>query len=192
MAILLFCGLSGAEAGFEGTGLVGKQIVRAQNINFSGEFRKYGNDPEDFDLGQLLREGHLVILSFFQNTCVPCRIEIPWLDSLAGKYRDQKVRVVLIDVSDSGVDRKRETDEFLSRMGIRNAHAYFDVAGNIRKNYAVVQGGVVAVPVLYVIGRDYRFKYARQGWVKAPDTEAYKKEFEEKLIVWLSEGRNLK
>ncbi|MBL8676416.1 MAG: TlpA family protein disulfide reductase [Alphaproteobacteria bacterium] len=189
IALLTLISIISAESDFDfpGESLKGQQIVRAQNINFSGEYRAYGNNPNDFDLGQALKEGYVVVISFFQNTCVNCVFEMPWLDELAKKYIKEKLLVIFIDLSDPEKDRKALTEKYVAKIGISQSHCYYDTFGSIRKAYQVSKDESIAVPVLYVIGKDFRFKYAKLGWVKENQVAEYKRDFESKLVGWLKE-----
>ena len=61
---------------------------------------------KEYSLGILLGEGSEkkssgVIVSFFASWCIPCRHELPIINSLVDELRSKGITVVLIDVKES-------------------------------------------------------------------------------------------
>ena len=43
---------------------------------------------------------HVLVISFFATWCLPCMKEIPELERIADKYKDENVKVLLVDVKE--------------------------------------------------------------------------------------------
>jgi thiol-disulfide isomerase/thioredoxin len=108
----------------------------------------------DFSLPQLSGQqlhlseyrGKLVLLDFWATWCDPCREEIPHFVELQNKYRDQGLQIVGISMDD-GPEPVR------------------DFYQSFKMNYPVVMGnattgelygGVLGLPIAFLIGRDGR------------------------------------
>jgi len=90
--------------------------------------------------------GKLVLLDFWATWCDPCREEIPHFVELQNKYRDQGLQIVGISMDD-GPEPVR------------------DFYQSFKMNYPVVMGnattgelygGVLGLPIAFLIGRDGR------------------------------------
>ena len=113
-------------------------------------------------------KGEVVLVDFWATWCDPCRAEIPHFVQLQDKYRNQGFRVVGISMDDG----PRPVLEFY---------------GQYRMNYPVAMGnakiaerfgGVLGLPVSFLIGRDGRI-YARH--VGETETSVFESEIKELL-----------
>jgi cytochrome c biogenesis protein CcmG, thiol:disulfide interchange protein DsbE len=136
-----------------------------------GERPVPGNFAPDFSLpqlnGQQLRlstyRGKVVLLDFWATWCDPCREEIPHFVDLQNKYGQQGLQIIGVSMDDTS-DPVRDFDQ------------------RFRMNYPVVMGtakigelygGVLGLPIAFVIGRDGRI-YAKH--IGATDISVLEKE----------------
>ncbi len=125
----------------------------------------------DFSLPQLSGQqlhlsdyrGSVVLLDFWATWCDPCREEIPHFVELQSKYRDQGLQIVGVSMDDSPEP-------------VRDFHQQFKL------NYPVVMGdaktgelygGVLGLPIAFLIGRDGRI-YSKH--IGATDIAVFERE----------------
>jgi peroxiredoxin len=129
--------------------------LRAHRQGGAGASRAAQHSPApDFSLpdlsGQTLRlsdyRGKVILLDFWATWCDPCREETPHLVELQEKYRDRGFQMIGVSMDD-GPEPVRE---FYRQFHIN----YPVVMGNaeVGERY----GGVLGLPIAFVIGRDGR------------------------------------
>jgi thiol-disulfide isomerase/thioredoxin len=100
--------------------------------------------------GQQLRlsdyRGKLVLLDFWATWCDPCREEIPHFVELQSRYRDQGLQIVGVSMDDS----PEPVRDFYQRFKMN----YPVVMGNA--STGELYGGVLGLPIAFLIGRDGR------------------------------------
>ena len=94
--------------------------------------------------------GKVVLLDFWATWCDPCRDEIPRFVDLQNKYGDQGLQIIGVAMDD-GPEPVRD---FYRRFQMN----YPVVMGNAK--VGELYGGVLGLPVAFLIGRDGRI-YAR-------------------------------
>ncbi len=90
-----------------------------------------------------------VILSFFASWCVPCRKELPLIDSLVDELKEKGINVVLVDV-------KEDFDTIgvlLSELKVDKPIVLSDRYGTVAEKY-----GVRFLPATFFIGADGKIK----------------------------------
>jgi cytochrome c biogenesis protein CcmG, thiol:disulfide interchange protein DsbE len=113
-------------------------------------------------------KGEVVLVDFWATWCDPCRAEIPHFVQLQDKYRSQGFRVVGISMDDG----PRPVREFYEQYRMN----YPVAMGNAK--LAERFGGVLGLPVSFLIGRDGRI-YARH--VGETDSSVFESEIKELL-----------
>jgi len=115
----------------------------------------------DFSLPQLNGQslqlsdyrGKVVLLDFWATWCTPCREEIPHLVELQRKYRDQGLQIIGVSMDDS----PEPVREFYQRFQMNYPVVMGDA--EIGERY----GGVLGLPIAFVIGRDGRISVKHIG-----------------------------
>jgi peroxiredoxin len=106
--------------------------------------------------------GKAVLLDFWETTCGPCKVEIPWLVELQNQYRGQGLEIVGVALDDSG---PANIQKFAKEMGM---------------NYTILQGrdavgdayGVIGWPTTYFIDRSGKIVDADEGLVSRGEIES--------------------
>jgi peroxiredoxin len=97
--------------------------------------------------------GKVVLLDFWATWCDPCRDEIPHFVELQSKYREQGLQIVGVSMDD-GPEPVRD---FYRRFKIN----YPVVMGNAETGE--LYGGVLGLPIAFLIGRDGRIHSKHTG-----------------------------
>ena len=89
--------------------------------------------------------GKVVVVDFWASWCVPCRRSFPWMNAMTGKYGDQGL--VFIGVN---VDQERsEAESFLAEFPPDFTILYDDENKSLAREF-----NVQAMPTSYVFDRD--------------------------------------
>lgn len=109
-------------------------------------------------------KGSVLVLDFWATWCVPCIAEIPALNRLEEKYREQGVKVVGVALA-SG--EAKEVKPFVGRNKIK----YTVLMGDDDQVYDL---NVVGFPTTYLVTRDMKLfrRYIGAGPRKAAQIEA--------------------
>ncbi len=110
------------------------------------DFRLTLLDGSSVSLSDL--NGQVVLLNFWATFCNPCRKEMPALQILWEKYRNQGLKIIAISI-----ERGNQLDV---EQYIKQARLSFpvgmDTSKHIQKAYEIK-----ALPTTYIIGRDGKF-----------------------------------
>jgi thiol-disulfide isomerase/thioredoxin len=99
--------------------------------------------------------GKVVLLDFWATWCTPCRTEIPRFMDLQNKYRDQGLQVIGISLDDD----KKPVGVFYQQFKINYPVAIGDAS--LAERY----GGILGLPVNFLVGRDGRIYAKHVGQV---------------------------
>jgi peroxiredoxin len=113
-----------------------------------------------------------VVVSFFQTTCIPCKVEIAELEKLQEEFPD--VVIYLVDLNES----EELVREYITRFDLK-LEMLMDRYGSVGKKYGVVdENGLAVLPNSYVIAPDGTLYYSHTGF-KPGDEEVYREKFRE-------------
>jgi thiol-disulfide isomerase/thioredoxin len=104
----------------------------------------------DFVGGHSKEKGKGLILSFFASWCIPCRNELPILNSLVDELQSKGVKVVIVNVKESLPVIKA----LLADLKVDKPRVLIDQNGNVSEQY-----GIRFLPVTFVIGPDRKIKH---------------------------------
>ena len=83
----------------------------------------------------------VVILSFFATWCVPCKEELPELQSISNKYSNETLLTVLIDVN----EKNDEVKNFVKSLDVQ-LPVLLDRYGKVSEGY-----DIISLPTLFII-----------------------------------------
>jgi peroxiredoxin len=99
--------------------------------------------------------GDVVLVNLWATWCVPCVTEMPSIQRLYDRYRDQGFRVVGIAVDDPPYAER--VAQFVRDHGL-SFEILHEGSGKVEQDYRAR-----GIPATYVIGRDGRIRVIRQG-----------------------------
>ncbi|MCC6316184.1 MAG: TlpA family protein disulfide reductase [Gemmatimonadaceae bacterium] len=100
-------------------------------------------------------EGEVVLINLWATWCVPCVTEMPSIQRLYDRYRDQGLRVVGIAVDDPPYGER--VASWVKEHGI-TFEILHEGSGKVELDYRAR-----GIPATYIIGRDGRIRVIRQG-----------------------------
>jgi len=151
-------------------------VFSIYRVGWRGSGRKTSGPPAsvhsvapDFTLqdleGQPLElanyRGKVVMLDFWATWCTPCRGEIPHFVEFQDKYREQGLQVIGISMDDGPKPVREFSQQFKMNYPV--------AMGN--EKVAAAYGGVLGLPITFLIGRDGRVAAKYVGEVQIPILE---------------------
>ena len=135
-------------------------------------------EEKNFFLSDTLKLRKPIVLSFFATWCVPCRAEMPELDTLSQSYKDINFYLVNVSGLTQGKNKMKEDPEkvkmMVDKLGV-SQQVLMDKYGKVAEKY-----GVTSLPRLVVIDQKSTVHYIHDGY--APGDEKKLKEILDKLI----------
>ena len=127
---------------------------------------------KNFFLSDTLKLGKPTVLSFFATHCIPCRAEMPQLDTLSREYTN--VNFYLVDVSGKIKEDPVKVKELVTILGVI-IQVLMDKYGKVAEKY-----GVKYLPRLVVIDHKSKVHNIHDGY--EPGDENKLKEVLDKLV----------
>ena len=126
-------------------------------------------EEKNFFMSDTLKHNKPIILSFFATWCVPCREEIPVLDSVRQEFPDMKF--YLVDVSGLNTNGKAMIEDSLMVAKMINflkvnILVLMDIYGKTAEKYAVKE-----LPTLVVIDPKGIISYMHSGYKQGDENE---------------------
>ncbi|MBS1822932.1 MAG: TlpA family protein disulfide reductase [Acidobacteria bacterium] len=143
---------------------------KAATLRVAPDFTRKGLDGKSVHLGSY--RGKVVLLNFWATWCGPCITEIPKFASWQTKYGAQGFQVVGISMDDDAAPVLKA----LPKLRI----TYPVVMGDV--HLSALYGGVLGLPVTYLIGTDGKVVARYQG-------EANLVEMEQKIVGLLPQKK---
>ena len=91
-----------------------------------------------------------VIISFFASWCVPCRKELPLINSLVDEFKSKGIKVVVVDVKED----VEVIGELLAELKVDKPMVLSDRYGKTAEKYQIR-----GLPVTFFIGADGKVKH---------------------------------
>ena len=134
---------------------------------------------------------HAVLLSFFATWCQPCMKELPLLEEVYQKYKNERIKFFLVDITEAtrnnpGYGDMPKAGPFLKKKGV-TMQILFDTRGTVMQRY-----NAQTLPRLFVMGGDRKLTFLRRGFHDGEE-EKFKNELSteiERLLAELPEAKN--
>jgi len=134
---------------------------------------------------------HVVLMSFFATWCKPCMKELPILEEVYQKYKNERIKFFLVDITEAtrnnpGYENMPKAGPFLKEKGV-SMQILFDTRGTVMKRY-----NAQTLPRLFIIDGNRVIRLMRKGFHPGEE-EAFKKELSgtiEKLLAELPPPKN--
>lgn len=107
--------------------------------------------------------GQPVLMNMWATWCVPCRVEIPFLQSVWEQYREEDLAVIGVSVDAAGA--RAQVEDFVREAGVTYP-ILLDPEGRSMDLYLVI-----GLPVTYLLDRDGVVRFLRQGPVQEDDPD---------------------
>ncbi len=111
-------------------------------------------------------QGKVILLNFWATWCMPCRMEMPSMESLRRKYKAQDFVVIAISTDDSGSEGRIAS--FVKRLNL-GFPVLLDPQGEVSAIYKVS-----SLPASYLIDRNGKIAGRVVGSVDWASSDAFK------------------
>ena len=109
-------------------------VTNIKNLVINKDLKKYDSltflDAKNNELNLDDYQGNLVLLNFWASWCVPCKTEMPSLDSLQKDKNLNNLKIFPINI---GRDNPEKALNFFKKLKIKNLELYFDSPTTLAK-----------------------------------------------------------
>ena len=125
---------------------------------------------------------YVVVMSFFATWCKPCMKELPHLQNIYDKYKAERIKFFLIDITEAtrtvkGLEDMPKAGPFLAKKGLTMPILY-DSRGVAKERY-----GAKTLPRLYVVDKYRTIRLAKKGFAEGEDFEGEVSAVIDKLLA---------
>ena len=134
-----------------------------------------------------------VVMSFFATWCQPCMKELPLLEEVYQKYKDERIKFFLVDITEAtrtipGNENLPKAGPFLEEKGV-TMQILYDTRGTVMKRY-----NAQTLPRLFLMDGNRKITLTRRGFHEGEE-EKFKKDLSvelERLLANLPPAKNKK
>ena len=131
-----------------------------------------------------------VVMSFFATWCQPCMKELPILENVYQKYKDERVKFFLVDITEAtrtipGNENLPKAGPFLQKKGV-TMQILYDTRGTVMKRY-----NAQTLPRLFMMDGNRQLTLTRRGFHEGEE-EKFTKELSIEIERLLAELPPLK
>ncbi|MGY9001529.1 MAG: TlpA disulfide reductase family protein [Rhodospirillales bacterium] len=134
-----------------------------------------------------------VVMSFFATWCQPCMKELPLLEEVYQKYKDERIKFFLVDITEAtrtipGNENLPKAGPFLKEKGV-TMQILYDTRGTVMKRY-----NAQTLPRLFLMDGNRKITLTRRGFHEGEE-EKFKKDLSvelERLLANLPPAKNKK
>lgn len=131
---------------FAVTRIMGDELFPVTVGSRAPDFQARTLGPEPVTKSIADYRGDVVLLNIWATWCLPCRTEMPSIETLHREFAPQGLKIVAVSVDDPGTERAIR--EFAREYGL-SFEILHDESGRIQRTYQTT-----GVPETFVIGRD--------------------------------------
>jgi len=157
------------------------------------EFLKNWSEEENKNLRKFTTQPdrHAVLMSFFATWCQPCMQELPILEEVYQKYKDERIKFFLVDITEAtrntpGKENMPKAGPFLREKGV-TMQILYDTRGTVMKRY-----NAQTLPRLFMMDGNRVITLTRRGFHVGEEAK-FKKELSteiERLLADLPPPKN--
>jgi thiol-disulfide isomerase/thioredoxin len=144
LAALLFSGCTDSKP----SGKNDKKVPEIQRVFLTTTQAKVLSTQLEKDVFTIKElKGKAVLVNFFATWCPPCKAEIPHLNNLKAKYKDQfEIVAVLLEENKSASELQDFIDQYNIDYLVTNSKENFKLAD--------VMGGVKSIPTMFMYNKE--------------------------------------
>ncbi len=106
-------------------------------------------------------KGYPLAINFWASWCIPCRVEMPFLELSWKQYKDKGVKFIGINV----MNEKKGAQDYLNELGV-TFHNLYDPNGEIANSF-----NVAALPVTFFVDKSGRIVNRNFGGIIGEEGE---------------------